>query len=301
MSRQNSSPNNPGTVESAYRAPESNVSRAPANDLLMAFVGKKNAQYYQQRFQRFEAGGGAQTWHWPAFFFTSGWLLYRKMWWQAALYIFGLPLLSVGLTLLLALLLPLDVAELAINLGAVIFSMIFMPMYANRLYFDHANRKVASIAAAHADPTTQREVVTRKGGTSLWVLLPVFIFVLGILAAIAIPAYQDYTVRAQVIEGLNLSAGAKAAVTEFAYDRNALPRDNAEAGLSEPRDISGNYVESVAVREGLIVVTYGNAASDAIAGQRLTLRPYVENGSIADWDCFSDGIPAAQLPAACRR
>lgn len=290
MNRQNSPPSSQGTVESAYRAPESDVSRAPANDLLRAFVGKKNAQYYQQRFQRFESGGGAQTWHWPAFFFTSGWLLYRKMWWQAALYILGLPLLSVALTLLLAILLPLDVAELAINLGAVIFSMIFMPMYANRLYFDHANRKVASIAAAHGDPAIQQQVAARKGGTSWWGVLPIVVIVIGILAAIAFPAYLEYTARAQISQSYYLAAPAQTGVQDYVREHGTVPVDNEQAGLPPPSELGGEFVESVAIRDGEVLVSFGNASSSALTGVYLRLAPAVSGSRVTDWYCYRESI-----------
>ena len=69
--------------------------------------------------------------------------------------------------------------------------------------------------------------------------LMIVVAIIGILAAIAIPAYQDYTIRAQVSEGLNLGGGAKTAVSEFYQDRGAWPSDNANAGLSDATDIEG--------------------------------------------------------------
>ena len=77
--------------------------------------------------------------------------------------------------------------------------------------------------------------------------LMIVVAIIGILAAIAIPAYQDYTIRAQVSEGLNLSGGAKAAVTEYFQDRGAMPADNTEAGLAASGDIQGKYVSDVDV------------------------------------------------------
>jgi type IV pilus assembly protein PilA len=136
--------------------------------------------------------------------------------------------------------------------------------------------------------------------------LMIVVAIIGILAAIAIPAYQDYTIRAQVSEGLNLAAGAKAAVTEFYQDRGVYPTDNVEAGLSVPTDIEGNYVTSVAATvaggQGRITVTYGGAAPAhaTIAGQTITLTATDNNGSVS-WLCQSGGvIQDKHLPAACR-
>ena len=132
--------------------------------------------------------------------------------------------------------------------------------------------------------------------------LMIVVAIIGILAAIAIPAYQDYTIRAQVSEGLNLSGGAKAAVTEYFQDRGALPSDNAEAGLAASGDIQGKYVSSVEVDDGEIEVTYGNDAHAVITGDALQLTPDTTQAGSVQWDCASSGtaIENKHLPAACR-
>ena len=137
--------------------------------------------------------------------------------------------------------------------------------------------------------------------------LMIVVAIIGILAAIAIPAYQDYTIRAQVSEGLNLSAGAKAAVTEYYQDTGDLAGSNTEAGLAASSEIAGNYVVSVGVAAGEITVTYesdGNqSANRAIDGAELTLTPNTNNPGSVDWDCAGGNIldsNAKWLPAACR-
>jgi type IV pilus assembly protein PilA len=129
--------------------------------------------------------------------------------------------------------------------------------------------------------------------------LMIVVAIIGILAAIAIPAYQDYTIRAQVSEGLNLSGGAKAAVTEFYQDRGAWPTDNAEAGLEAAGNIVGKYVLSVGAAGQVITVTYGLAAHTIISGQTLTLTANDNLGSIG-WACAGGGIADKHVPAACR-
>ncbi len=132
--------------------------------------------------------------------------------------------------------------------------------------------------------------------------LMIVVAIIGILAAIAIPAYQDYTIRAQVSEGLNLAGGAKAAVSEYTMDRGSFPADNDEAGISTNTDIVGKYVVSVTVEDGLITVAYGNQAHTTLATGELELSPFTNAGSV-EWTCQSSAGPTIEdkhLPAACR-
>jgi type IV pilus assembly protein PilA len=134
--------------------------------------------------------------------------------------------------------------------------------------------------------------------------LMIVVAIIGILAAIAIPAYQDYTIRAQVSEGLNLAAGAKAAVTEYFQDQGVMPTDNVEAGIEIPANILGKYVSTVGVGNGVVTVTYSNGAPQsanlAINGLTITLTPTNNTGSVS-WNCLGGaGMLPKWLPAACR-
>jgi len=129
--------------------------------------------------------------------------------------------------------------------------------------------------------------------------LMIVIAIIGILAAIAIPAYQDYTIRAQASEGLNLAGAAKAAVTEYYQDRGVFPTDNATAGLPAAATILGKYTASVSVGAGgAITVTPGVDANPNLTGV-LTLVPVDRGGSI-EWGCNTSTIQDKHLPAACR-
>ena len=128
----------------------------------------------------------------------------------------------------------------------------------------------------------------------------VVIPIVAILAAIAIPAYQDYVIRAQVAQGMALADGAKTAVTGYATEHEGqMPADNSAAGLSSPDSISGIYVTQVEVRNGEIVVTYGNRANTRLSNGHLLLQPQVAAGHLY-WSCSSDDIPDRYLPMACR-
>jgi len=145
-----------------------------------------------------------------------------------------------------------------------------------------------------------REMKKQQGFTLIELMIVVAI--IGILAAIAIPAYQDYTIRAQVSEGLNLSGGAKAAVTEYFQDRGAMPANNTIAGIAQPAQIQGKYVATVTINGGTIEVVYGNTAHATIQAAQLTLIPNTLQVGSVQWTCIT-GAPVIEnkhLPAACR-
>jgi type IV pilus assembly protein PilA len=129
--------------------------------------------------------------------------------------------------------------------------------------------------------------------------LMIVVAIIAILAAIAIPAYQDYTIRAQVSEGISLSAGAKAAVWEFVSNHGYYPPSNTSAGLAVPASISGKYVSGVNVAGGAITVGYNTPGSNpALRPGTLVLSPVTNAGSIV-WACKGTA-KARYLPTACR-
>ena len=79
--------------------------------------------------------------------------------------------------------------------------------------------------------------------------LMIVLAVIGILASMAIPAYQDYTIRAQVAEGIVLSAGARVALVDYFIHNGDWPNNNNKAGIANQNDIEGTYVKSVRVQK----------------------------------------------------
>ena len=131
--------------------------------------------------------------------------------------------------------------------------------------------------------------------------LMIVIAIIAILLALAIPAYQDYTIRAQVSEGLNLSAGAKAAISEYFMDRGVMPAINSDAGLSSLGQIQGKYVDQMEVlANGIIEVRYGNDANKAIIPSKLRLTPSTVNAGSVTWTCSSTTLAPKHMPSACR-
>ena len=145
----------------------------------------------------------------------------------------------------------------------------------------------------------------QKGFTLIELMIVVAI--IAILAAIAIPAYQNYVIRAQVSEGMSLADGAKTAITEYYTNYGKFPTTNTLAGLASPGSITGNYVSQVdaGTTPGVIAVKFSNTlpqkANAAINNDVLALSAITSTGSIS-WSCNSakTTIPQQYLPSSCR-
>jgi type IV pilus assembly protein PilA len=252
-----------------------------------------NTGYYLPKFEHFDNNGSLAGWHWPAFFFTSGWYLYRKMWLWGLLNLLFPFIMAVVVGIVAALLKVQSAATGFLMLGAMFVEQILLTIFANALYWKHVNGVIRSVPRTLADkPDKRTRRIQRDGGTSIGAMLGILfglgIFGSGILAAIAIPAYQDYTIRSQVMEGLQLAAGPKSAVAELFAQKGQWALDADAAGLD---GIRGTYVESVTVANGSIVITYGGRANRNIQGQRLILSPgLTEKGDIV-WVCGEHAAP----------
>ena len=126
--------------------------------------------------------------------------------------------------------------------------------------------------------------------------LMIVVAIIGILASLAISAYQTYTVRSQVTEGIYMAAGAKVPVSEAYTNDGTAPADRAAAGMSpNPTDTNGNYVSAVAVSNGRIEVTFGVNAHPDIFGQTLSLTPYQSSTNSIVWRCGAAPAPPGAL------
>ncbi|HEY9933595.1 TPA: pilin [Neisseria meningitidis] len=150
--------------------------------------------------------------------------------------------------------------------------------------------------------------------------LMIVIAIVGILAAVALPAYQDYTARAQVSEAILLAEGQKSAVTEYYLNHGIWPANNSSAGVATSANIKGKYVQSVEVKNGVVTATMlSSGVNNEIKGKKLSLWAKRQDGSVK-WFCgqpvtrdanakdavtaandnSNNGINTKHLPSTCR-
>lgn len=142
----------------------------------------------------------------------------------------------------------------------------------------------------------------QKGFTLIELMIVVAI--IGILAAVALPAYQDYTARSQVSEALSLMSGPKGAVTEFWTNKGTFPTTNASAGVAADTDINGKYVAEVEVGTGGVITATmrSTGVAKGIESGTLALSPLTAAGAIK-WTCkkgASSGLADKYVPSSCR-
>ena len=131
--------------------------------------------------------------------------------------------------------------------------------------------------------------------------LMIVIAILGILLAIAIPAYSDYTIRAKISEGINLAAAAKMAVSETRQSTGTMPTTNALAGIASETSITGSYVTQVLVGGGgSIEITY-QSIDAAVDGSTIIFVPtFVTGDGSVTWRCNTGTVENRYRPSRCR-
>jgi type IV pilus assembly protein PilA len=127
--------------------------------------------------------------------------------------------------------------------------------------------------------------------------LMIVVAIIGILASLAISAYQTYTVRAQVAEAINMGGGAQVPVIDAYNNSGEPPADRSEAGMSAaPTDTKGRYVSQVDVDTGRVDVTMGNMAHAEVSGQVISFTPYLTPSGGIVWRCGAAAQPGGTIP-----
>lgn len=138
----------------------------------------------------------------------------------------------------------------------------------------------------------------RNNGFTL-IELMIVVSIIGILASVALPAYQTYTTRAQIVESLIIVGELKASVTEQYKAKGIFPINNKEAGIPDARYLLGNYVKNITLEGGAFHILLGNKANHNLADKILTIRPIIVTNSAASplsWVCGNSGIPEGMEP-----
>src|SRR4051812_21778615 len=278
-----------------------------------------NRDYYLPRFEAFDAGGSLASWHWPAFFVTTPWYLYRKMWLWGMLNLAYPWVAALVLGIALGISQPGIATSVVVSLVVLAVPSVLLAVYANALYWKHSNKLIRGLPNSIAAQPDKRQLrLERNGGTGVGPMIAVLaggaffgLCMIGIVAAISIPAYQDYTIRTQVNKGLVMASPVKAAVVEF-YMKNGTWPEQADMGTGSP---SALYVGSIGVAAGSVVIIYGNGAHPNIDRLRLVLTPAIDMNGEIHWICGNgkvnpgermvDGptgtnVPEKYLPRYCR-
>lgn len=273
--------------------PPNTVAASDRESDYQAIIGTSNTEFYLARFRRFDANGGGALagWNWPAFFFDLFWMLYRRMWGAA----FGL----LGIALLVGVFLSTLLSETELEGAGNLFGLaakVLLGMCGNWLYYRRARKLIRKADEGFpSDPVGRAAFLQRRAGTSaiLWWLL--LIPIIGILAAIAIPSYMDYTQKARLSEVMLGTAPYKLAVAEYALARGEWP-DSAD-GLGLPSSGAGPAWVGYAVYFGVVSATIRDGGD--LDGGMILLTPSVTEGVIS-WTCSSPNIPQRMLPSGCR-
>jgi len=143
---------------------------------------------------------------------------------------------------------------------------------------------------------------TQQGFTLIELMIVVAI--IGILAAVAIPAYQDYTIRAKITEGIVAGSAAKTSISEYYVSEGAMPADQTEAGMQAAADYETDIISQIVYSTtsstvGIITIDIKAIGGDTVLGDDFTLTGTGDSAGV-EWVCAAVAVDAKYLPANCR-
>lgn len=261
-----------------------------------AFVGSSNTLYYLGAFDRVARGEGG-GWNWPAFFITWYWLLYRKMWLPALLYFFLPGIVNV---FLLAVIGASPVFGAVMWLCWIAAWLIGPPLMANRWYYRHCLNRIREVRARGGSKDQILARLEAAGGTSniaiIIVAVVCVLFIPGILAAIALPAYQTYTLKAKVADAVHEGAAVAQAMGQQYEASGQFPTDIDRLAQQVPQQ--SRYVKGFEM-DGLSgTLTVRIEASPTVAGS-IQLSPSIDSGRHVTWSCSTVDL-LKFVPKDCR-
>ena len=260
-----------------------------------AVIGNSNTRYYLERFERLTNGDSA-GWHWPAALVTWYWMLYRKLWIPALIYFFA------PIVLLVVLAAVLRSAPLLV-IGLWLAAVIGIPgMKANDWYFKQCEKKIDNVRARGGSKTQMIARLEAEGGTSgvaILVAILLIFFGSGILAAIALPAYQTYTVKAKVAEAMIVGNQVAAVVGKQYEQTGVLPSGGDFDRIAGDAARQARFVSGASIDSSTAAITIKVEVPPNITGS-FVLSPSDEGNRHLRWTCSADDDLAKYAPRSCR-
>lgn len=296
-----------------YQAPAASVdlSTEDSDDVMVAYLGNKNAEYYLRVFKKFETGGGILSWNWAAFFLTSPWFLYRRLWIWFFVFWLGLPFVAITVGVLSAAIHPV--------FGMFMFVVMYfclVPVFANFIFYRRALDHVAAAKSVSPRIETQMAAAERLGGTNemgAWIfgVIVYSLFTANMLFNV-IPAMKNVgknlrsvpqevapnpEISLQVEAAVNASIESRQAVELYYLEHARYPLTNDEAETSSA--VSEEHVSGTWIHEGRVIIIFNDSAHEHLRGEQLFMIPnYTGNGFA--WSCGSASINKQYLPIRCR-
>ncbi|WP_047236715.1 pilin [Chromobacterium subtsugae] len=281
-----------------------NFNEAEREQLYRAAIGPQRQEYYLARFLRFDSQGKPGAgWHWPNLFITFFWLLYRKQWLPALIYYLlpGLFLLAIGLLSALAGAKASGFLSL-LYLAFMAGMLLLPPLCADAFYYRRCQAKIR-LSAQKAGPNLDARLawLAKSGGVSriapAIAIVMAALFGAGLLAATAIPAYQNYAIRAQVADALSANQGYQEAIGRYYSQRRALPSTLADSGYTAGAQPESVRAAAYDKQSGALTLSMSLPRNKI---NTLVLAPVPDAQGRIRWVCSST-LPDAALPDACRR
>lgn len=270
-------------------------------DAWRAAIGPNNTDYYLSRFESLFNGEGGGRWHWPAFFMTFWWLLYRKLWGWALLYFLApwIVLLPIGLAA--GAMGPAGAAFVGATWLLFVGATWFMPpLVANRLYYARCRHLISRQRSTARSREQFLAQVEARGGTSMIAAIVLGIFmviaVIGMLAAVAIPAYNDYVKRAKVAEALGTGRQVAQVLGDYYKRTGNLPAQLEQLPTAVP--------QHRLIRAMQIDASTGELEVDIALGGRdggkFYFVPGRAEGGALSWTCRPSPEAVRFAPSTCR-